>query len=93
MRNYHVKKTDLKEYTPTINVEHLWSLVGNEMREHYKNDKNKRAPVIDVLKHGFFKVLGKGVLPDQPVIVKARFFSKNAEEKIKNAGGACVLTA
>jgi len=30
-----------------------------------------------------FKVLGKGVLPKQPVIVKARFFSRRAEEKIK----------
>jgi len=42
---------------------------------------------------GFFKVLGKGSLPDQPVIVKARFFSKQAEEKIKAVGGACVAIA
>jgi len=28
---------------------------------------------------GYFKVLGKGVLPSQPVIVKAKFFSKKAE--------------
>ena len=39
------------------------------------------------------QVLGKGVLPKQPVIVKARFFSRRAEEKIKAVGGACVLTA
>ena len=39
------------------------------------------------------QVLGKGVLPKQPVIVKARFFSRVAEEKIKAVGGACVLTA
>ena len=31
----------------------------------------------------FLQVLGKGVLPKQPVIVKARFFSRRAEEKIK----------
>ena len=42
---------------------------------------------------GYFKVLGKGVLPKQPVIVKARFFSRRAEEKIKKAGGTCVLIA
>merc|ERR1712002_505784 len=30
-----------------------------------------------------YKVLGKGVLPKQPVIVKAKFFSRLAEEKIK----------
>ncbi|XP_077103291.1 large ribosomal subunit protein uL15C-like [Siphateles boraxobius] len=42
---------------------------------------------------GYFKVLGKGKLPKQPVIVKAKFFSRRAEEKIKSVGGACVLTA
>ena len=26
-------------------------------------------------------------------IVKARYFSKKAEQKIKEAGGACILTA
>jgi hypothetical protein len=33
--------------------------------------------------HFLCQVLGKGVLPKQPVIVKARFFSRRAEEKIK----------
>jgi large subunit ribosomal protein L27Ae len=42
---------------------------------------------------GYAKVLGKGILPSQPVIVKAKYFSRVAEEKIKNAGGACVLVA
>merc|ERR1712193_216753 len=28
-----------------------------------------------------------------PVIVKARFFSRRAEEKIRAAGGACILVA
>lgn len=42
---------------------------------------------------GYYKVLGKGKLPKQPVIVKAKFFSRRAEEKIKAVGGACVLTA
>lgn len=51
------------------------------------------TPMIDVTKHGIFKVLGKGQLPDQPVVIKAKFFSKLAEKKIKEAGGACILTA
>jgi len=38
-------------------------------------------------------VLGKGHLPEQPLIVKAKFFSRQAEEKIKGVGGACVLVA
>lgn len=43
---------------------------------------------------GFGKVLGKGRMPEgKPLIVKARFFSRRAEEKIKAAGGVCVLVA
>jgi len=56
--------------------------------------KNKsQAPVIDVSQSGYFKVLGKGQLPEQPVVVKAKYFSKLAESKIKEVGGACVLIA
>ena len=42
---------------------------------------------------GVYKVLGKGELPKQPVVVKAKFFSKLAEKKIKAVGGACLLVA
>ena len=38
-------------------------------------------------------MLGKGHLPDIPIVVKAKFFSKDAEKKIKAAGGAVLLTA
>merc|ERR1711973_757070 len=68
MRYYNMEK--VKYYCPTINVETLWSLVGEEVRQKYKDNK-KEAPVIDVTKHGFFKVLSKGTLPDQPIVVRA----------------------
>lgn len=42
---------------------------------------------------GYFKVLGKGKLPAVPIIVKAKIFSKLAEQKIRAAGGACLLSA
>jgi large subunit ribosomal protein L27Ae len=32
-------------------------------------------------------------MPKIPVIVKAKEFSKTAEKRIKEAGGACVLVA
>jgi len=51
------------------------------------------VPVIDCVRAGFYKVLGKGTGLDQPYIVKAKFFSRRAEEKIKAAGGACVTVA
>ncbi|KAJ6318929.1 hypothetical protein OIU76_014308 [Salix suchowensis] len=50
--------------------------------------------MIDVTQFGYFKVLGKGFLPEkQPFVVKAKLISKIAEKKIKEAGGAVVLTA
>jgi large subunit ribosomal protein L27Ae len=51
-----------------------------------------KALVVDVTKYGYFKVLGKGELPAVPMLVKAKFFSKLAEKKIKDAGGAVELT-
>jgi large subunit ribosomal protein L27Ae len=41
----------------------LWSLVTDETREKYAKSKDKAA-VIDVTKAGYFKVLGKGRLPN-----------------------------
>lgn len=84
MRQFHYTRN--KYHCPIVNLEKLWSLPAAEA-----NGDN--VPVIDTLKAGFGKVLGKGAIPTKPVIVKARFFSKKAEQKIKAAGGACVLVA
>jgi large subunit ribosomal protein L27Ae len=62
------------------------------VRSSAAKDKSQ-APVIDCSKYNISKVLGKGQLPDQPVVVKAKFFSKLAEKKIKEVGGACILSA
>merc|ERR1712066_830177 len=91
MRNFHARPN--KKWCPVVNVDRLWSLVSDQTRSVYAEHKEGKAPVIDVVKSGYSKVLGKGVLPKQPVIVKAKFFSKLAEEKIKSVGGACVLQA
>ena len=93
MRHYH--KTQNQYFQPTINVDSIWTLLPEETRVKFeKADGAKdKVPVIDCVQHGIFKVLGKGLLPKQPVIVKAKFFSKSAERKIKSVGGACVLTA
>lgn len=77
---------------PSINIDKVWTLVTEKSRNQYASSKDK-IPVIDVTKAGYFKVLGKGFLPPQPVVVKAKFFSKIAEKKIRAVGGACVLTA
>merc|ERR1711917_206805 len=90
MRNYHVRKN--KYHQPAINLDRVWSLVSEQTRTNYATNTDK-APVIDVVRAGYYKVLGKGNLPKQPVIVKAKFFSRIAEEKIKEVGGCCILTA
>uniref|UniRef100_A0A7I4FGI9 Large ribosomal subunit protein uL15/eL18 domain-containing protein n=2 Tax=Physcomitrium patens TaxID=3218 RepID=A0A7I4FGI9_PHYPA len=89
MRYFH--KTVNKFHCPIVNVDKLWSLVPEAVKE--KTDGDKSAPLLDVTQHGFFKVLGKGDLPTQPMVVKAKFFSKLAEKKLKEAGGAVILTA
>ena len=81
--NFHWRKN--AEWCPTINIDKLWNLVSEQTREKYAKIKDK-APVIDVVKAGYFKVLGKGRLPNQPLVVKAKFFSKTAERRIKAIG-------
>lgn len=90
MRHFHLNRN--RCFRPIIPVERIWSLVGEEVREKALADASK-APLIDVTKYGYHKVLGTGNLPPQPVVVRAKFFSKHAQEKIKEVGGACLLTA
>ena len=89
MRVFHLKKNI--HYRPIVNLEKLLSLVPKDVIEKAKTSKGQ-ALTIDVTKFGFHKVLGKGKLPF-PVLVKAKFFSKESEKRIKEAGGACELIA
>ncbi|KAF2068797.1 hypothetical protein CYY_009882 [Polysphondylium violaceum] len=91
MRHFHMLRN--QEYCPTVSLEKIWTFVPESVRKSLAEKKDGTAPVVDVTQRGFFKVLGHGILPAQPIIVKARYFSKIAEKKIKAAGGACVLVA
>ena len=92
MRHLHYKKNP--EFCSTVNVEKLWSLISEQQRPKLQAETaGNKVPVIDTLAAGFAKVLAKGRMPEGPCVVKARYFSKRAEEKIKAAGGACVLVA
>lgn len=92
MRYFHKQKNHF--WRPVLNLDKLWTLVPEEKREEYlKNASASSAPVIDTLAAGYGKVLGKGRIPNVPVIVKARFVSKLAEEKIKAVGGVVELIA
>ncbi|GJD09184.1 Myb-like protein L [Galdieria sulphuraria] len=56
MRWFHLQKNTL--HGPIINVDRLWSLVPEDVREQPEKIKDQ-AIVVDVVKHGYFKVLGK----------------------------------
>ena len=75
-------------------MKQLWTLVPEEMREKYLTEKPKdKAPVIDLLQFGYSKLLGAGRIPEVPIVVKARYVSKEAERKITEAGGKIQLVA
>jgi large subunit ribosomal protein L27Ae len=90
MRVFHLRKNI--HFRPTINLDRIWTLVPKEVRDEAEKSKDKSI-LIDVTKFGYYKVLGKGQLPKIPVVIKAKFFSKEAETRIKAVGGAAVLTA
>ncbi|KAK7950223.1 hypothetical protein LTR80_008093 [Exophiala xenobiotica] len=86
MRYFHLTRNQY--WKPTINLDKLWSLVPEETRDEYvSGKKTDTAPVLDLLPLGYSKVLGKGRIPEIPIVVRARWFSKEAERKIKEAGG------
>merc|ERR1712086_1244408 len=87
-RHFHLQPN--QSFCPTINLDKLWSLVSTETRNA---STESHAAVIDVVKSGYFKVLGKGGLPNTPCVVKAKEFTKLAEKRIRAAGGVCVLVA
>lgn len=59
MRHFHLQRNH--EWAPTLNIEKLWTLVPAEAREKYVSGAaTETAPVIDLLSHGYAKLLGKG---------------------------------
>lgn len=88
MRHFHL--TRQQYHCPILNLDKLMSFVSDDVKEQAK--KGNSAIVIDTLKLGFAKVLGKGVLTC-PLIVKAKFVSQIAEQKIVAAGGKVELVA
>lgn len=92
MRYFH--KVSSQFYKPVVNLDKLWSLIPAEQRDSYLAAKSsEKAPVLDLLSLGYAKVLGKGRLPNVPIVVHARYVSKEAERKIKKAGGVVQLVA
>lgn len=86
MRHYDLRKN--QNFRPTDILDELWTLVSEQTRVNAVKNKNGAALITDVVRSGYYKVLGKGKLSKWPVIMKAKFVSRRAKEKIKDA---CVL--
>ncbi|KAL8496575.1 hypothetical protein ACS0TY_020316 [Phlomoides rotata] len=71
-----------KLFCPTVNIDRLWSLAPQEVKDN--------ALLIDFTHIMYFWVLGKGLLP---TVVKVKLISKNVEKNSKKVGGAVVLNA
>nr|ACO71274.1 ribosomal protein L27a (predicted) [Dasypus novemcinctus] len=78
MRHYHLKRN--QSFCPTENLDKPWTSVSEQTRVNAAKNKTGAAPPIDVVRSGYYTVLGQGELPKPPVTVKARFFSRRAEE-------------
>ncbi|KAL4689239.1 hypothetical protein H8957_004149 [Semnopithecus entellus] len=80
MRHYHLKRN--QSCCPPVNLDKLWTLVSEQTRVNAAKNETGAAPIIDVVQLGYCKVLGKEKFAKQPVTMKAKFFSRRAEEKI-----------
>ncbi|KFO20498.1 60S ribosomal protein L27a [Fukomys damarensis] len=78
MRHYYLKRN--QRFCPTVILDKLWTLVSEQTRVVAAINKMAVAPIADVVRSGYYKVLDKGKLLKQPFIVKAKFFSRKAEE-------------
>ncbi|SCZ99321.1 BZ3500_MvSof-1268-A1-R1_Chr3-1g05946 [Microbotryum saponariae] len=68
------------------------SLIPEAQRKGLSAD-SAVVPVVDTLAAGYGKVLAKGRLPAFPIILKARYVSRRAEQKIVEAGGVVSIVA
>ena len=82
-----------REFCQSINVDQLWGLVSEQTKEKFLNKKTEESLLIDCVSHGFFKVTGRGRLPKTPLVVRAKYFSSDAQRKIRAVGGACQIVA
>ncbi|XP_058141094.1 large ribosomal subunit protein uL15-like [Dasypus novemcinctus] len=80
MRHYHLKRN--QSFCPPVNLGTLWTLVSEQTQVNGTPNKTEAAAITDGVQSSFYKILGKGKLPKQSLIVKAKFFSRRAEEKI-----------
>lgn len=88
MKCYHENKN--ATWAKPISAAKLWSLIPAEQRATLMQSDS--VPVIDARAFGYHVVIGGKLALDRPIVVKARYFTKNAEEEIVNAGGKAIIS-
>ncbi|XP_054581660.1 60S ribosomal protein L27a-like [Eptesicus fuscus] len=53
VRHYHLKRN--QSFCPTVNLDKLWTLVSEQTRVNAAKSKTGVAPVIDVVRSGYYK--------------------------------------
>lgn len=85
---YHTNKN--ATWARFISAAKLWNLIPESQRDEILRSEN--VPVIDAREYGYHVIVG-GELPlDRPVIVKARYFTPNAEAAITKVGGKAIIS-
>mmetsp|Transcript_28474 Transcript_28474/g.59528 ORF Transcript_28474/g.59528 Transcript_28474/m.59528 type:complete len:162 (+) Transcript_28474:3574-4059(+) len=82
------RNTKQKSYCPIINIDKAYSLISQA--KNMKKDNINGLVNLNLSNVGAFKILGKGKIPTIPLVIKAKFFSKKAEYKIRKSGGSCI---
>lgn len=67
--------------------------MSDQTRGNATKNKTGTVPITDVVRSGYYTVLGKGTVPKQTAIMKAKFFSSIAEEKIQGMGEGLHLSS
>lgn len=71
----------------------MWTFVSKQTWVNAAKNKSGAAPITDGVPSGYYKVLGKGKLPKQGVVLKVKSFSRRAKDKIMGVSESCVLVA
>ncbi|VCX30436.1 unnamed protein product, partial [Gulo gulo] len=81
MRHYHLKRN--QNLCPAVNLNKLWTLISEQASINATKNATGDAPILDVVQYNHSNVLGKRNLLKAPAVMKAKFFSRRAEENIK----------
>lgn len=85
---YHMKKN--ATWATRVSSARLWHLIPEDQRSKFLT--TDAVPVIDCRAFGYHVVVGGEISVNKPIVVKARYFTKNAEREIERVGGKAIIS-